>query len=160
MSEHTARKILNLENNDNVLLFFGNIREYKGLDILLEAFDPAAEKDEKLKLVIAGLPYTKNLEMDYVNKIENLKYNNRIIHHLKFIPIEDVKIYFEASDLIILPYRNIYHSGIVHMAYSFGKPILTTRVGDFTEVIEEGKSGYLTDSLDPENISKWILKCF
>lgn len=155
-----ARNKINLKSDDNVLLFFGVIREYKGLDLLLDAFDSASEKVQKLKLIIAGNPFSSTLKEKYDRKINTLKYSTNIIAHLKFIPSEKVSDYFHASDLVVLPYKNIDHSGIVHLAFSFGKPILATRVGDFEEVIENGKSGFLLDNNTAEDLSEKIKKVF
>lgn len=150
-----SRKYLGLKQTDNVILFFGYIREYKGLDILLKAFELSALKDPQLKLVIAGSAQ-KGLEQIYSEKIESSKYKDRIIYHPMFIPKEDVAKYFLASDAVILPYKNIDHSGIIHLAYSFSKPVIATNVGDFCEVIENNKSGILLKGDSFEELSEII----
>lgn len=155
-----AREQLGLEEKDNVLLFFGNIKKYKGLDLLLDAFEIAWQTNQVLKLVIAGLPDSRELDQSYIDKINSLSCKDNIIYHGKFIPSEMVASYFVAADAVALPYRDIYHSGILHLAYSFGKPCLATRVGDFSETIEEGKSGYVVTENNAEEFANIILKTY
>lgn len=160
LSQAISRKKLGLFVNDNVMLFFGNIREYKGLDLLLQAFRIASKHDEYLKLVIAGSPYSKKLENYYQELIAMMKLDDRILFHSKFIPNSKISLYFEASDLVMLPYKNIYHSGIMHLAFSFGKPVIATRVGDFEEIIEWGKNGFLVNKGDYIGMAKIITDAF
>jgi len=152
----TIRNSFGFEKDDKVILFFGIIREYKGLDILLDAFGIARNSDSKLKLLIAGNPFTGQLRNFYNERIKTLNNNRSVISHLEYIPAEKVSKYFITADIVVLPYKHIDHSGIIHLAYSFGKPVIATRVGDFTEVIEHGKSGLLLDSNDAVNLAKWI----
>ncbi|MGA8264682.1 MAG: glycosyltransferase family 4 protein [Ignavibacteriaceae bacterium] len=142
MDDVKSRLSFNLKSIDNVILFFGFIREYKGLDTLLDAFELSADMDHNLKLLIAGFA-TKRNEDFYSNKINQSKFKDRILFHPKFIPKADISRYFAASDAVILPYKKIDHSGIIHLAYSFGKPVIATNVGDFSETIEHKKSGIL-----------------
>lgn len=151
-----AREELNLNVNDKVMLFFGIVREYKGLDMLLDAFEIVADRIDGLKLIIAGNPLSNEMKEAYEQRIMNLKHRDRIIKNFRFIPIGEVSKYFKATDAVLLPYKKIDHSGIIHLAYSFGKPVIATRVGDFEEVIEHNKSGYILDINDANNLSKWI----
>lgn len=160
VSKAEARKKLGLEEDDHVMLFFGYIREYKGLDVLLEAFALAAAKDSRLKLVVAGAPHTKALEKQYHEMIAQAGFADRIVFHARFIDHDEVEIYFTATDLVVLPYKHIYHSGIVHLAYSYGKPTLATNVGDFSETIEQGKSGVVTDENTPEALCEEMSRLF
>lgn len=160
ISKCNARETLNLSETDNVVLFFGYIREYKGLDLLLDAFQVARQSNKKLRLVIAGLPESRYLKEHYREKINRISYNGEIISHLSFVPSEEVATYFTASDIVVLPYKNIDHSGIVHLAYSFGKPLIASNVGDFSETIAHGQSGYLLEKNDPENLAITINKAF
>ena len=153
------RQLFNLTYADNVILFFGFIREYKGLDTLLDAFELAASKDAKLKLLIAGFA-TKKHERFYSNKINRSKYKDRIIFHAGYVPKENIIRYFAVSDAVILPYKEIDHSGIVHLAYSFGKPVIATNVGDFNEVIENNKNGILLNGNNAEELAEKITEAF
>jgi glycosyltransferase involved in cell wall biosynthesis len=160
LSKHDARVNLDLSDKDHVLLFFGLIRDYKGLPFLLDAFEIAAGSDRQLKLIIAGQPPTAESEQGYRQRIAQIESKDRIIFHSKFIPNEQVADYFIATDIVALPYKNIYHSGIVHLAFSFGRPIVATRVGDFIETIENGKNGFVLDENTTENMAKMIAAGF
>jgi len=153
------RKTLEIKREDNVILFFGFIREYKGLDILLDAFELSASKDPGLKLLIAG-SVQKKLEQFYLDKIDQSEFKDRIIFHSGYIPKEKVAIYFSSADVVILPYKEIDHSGIIHLAYSFGKPVIATNVGDFSEVIQNNKSGLLLNGKNAKELAEKIIKAF
>ncbi|MBC8185139.1 glycosyltransferase family 4 protein [candidate division KSB1 bacterium] len=157
ISKSEARKNFNVHRDDHVLLFFGYIRKYKGLDLLLDAFGIASNQIKNLKLIISGAVHTKQLEQEYKQKIETINQEDNIIFHSEFIPSDKVANYFIASDIVMLPYKNIYHSGLMHLAYSFGRPVIATRVGDFTETIEHGKSGFLLETNDEKNLAKVIM---
>jgi glycosyltransferase involved in cell wall biosynthesis len=160
LSKAEARKSLNLSETDNVALFFGYIREYKGLNLLLDAFELCARQGQPFKLVIAGAPASTELGNQYRKRIEEMAMNDLITFHADFIPSEKVAAYLLASDVVILPYKAIDHSGIVHLAYSFGRPLIATDVGDFSEVIEDGKSGYLLKENSAECLSETIIGAF
>ena len=153
-----ARETLGLPTDKPVLLFFGYIREYKGLDLLLEAMQLIQKRGSDAHLVIAGLPHSAMLRERYEAAIEGLPSPEQVTFHDRFIPHEDVPHYFVASDLVVLPYRNIYHSGIVHLAYSFGRPVLTTNTGDFSETVEQGKSGMVLHHNSPEALADAIIE--
>ncbi|MEL6820475.1 MAG: glycosyltransferase family 4 protein [Calditrichota bacterium] len=144
-----ARQNLELPQNATIALCFGHIREYKGIDALISAFEIAAKDNSDLYLVVAGSARTEALKKRYADQIANSAVSDRIRYRPEFIPNEAVADYLTSADIITLPYRAIDHSGIVHLAYSFGKPVLATRVGDFDEAIEHGKSGMI---VDPDNV--------
>lgn len=160
ISLQEARIKLNLSINDNVLLFFGYIRKYKGLDLLINAFNRSAIKDENLKLVIAGAPFNSQMEIEYKKAINSSPFNDRIIFYCNYIPNNEVAKFFIASDLVVLPYKNIDHSGIIHLAYSFGKPVLATNVGDFNEIVENNKSGFILEQNTEVEIAERIHEIF
>ena len=160
ISQTDARKKLNLLEEDNVLLFFGFIRKYKGLDLLLDAFEKAVGQNKNLKLVIAGEPINKQLETEYRERIAQIPGNDKIQFFSDYIPNDQIAPYFIASDIVALPYKNIYHSGLMHLAYSFGKPIIATSVGDFSETIEQGKNGFILKKNDATNLAKTIISAF
>ena len=159
ITKEEARKDFNLSIKDDVLLFFGYIREYKGLDLLLNAFKLILEKKPDTVLIIAGFPATKQLYDKYIREV-NLLPKKNIKATFNFIPSEDVPKYFISADFVVLPYKKIDHSGIVHMAYSFGKPIIATNVGDFPESVENGKSGFIVNSLSAKDIAAKIIDAF
>jgi glycosyltransferase involved in cell wall biosynthesis len=117
-------------------------------------------KINNLTLIIAGNPETSELELKYRNIISKLPKEIKVIYHAEFIPDAEIEKYFIASDVVVLPYRRISHSGILHIAYSFGKPVIATNVGDFEETIEEGKSGFVLSSNSQENLSEKIIQAF
>ncbi|HZW39613.1 MAG TPA: glycosyltransferase family 4 protein [Ignavibacteriaceae bacterium] len=155
-----ARKLLGISQNENVALFFGYIREYKGVDLLLEAFKIIKEKNIKIKLLLAGAPYSDNLKREYLQMIEDYKLKDIISYKLDFIKNEEIQNYFLAADLVVLPYKNIDHSGIVHLAFSFAKPIAASDVGDFSETIIDGRTGFIFKNNSPEDIAGTIFHAF
>lgn len=160
ISRAEARVKLGLENEDKVILFFGYIRPYKGLDLLLDAFEISARENKRLKLVIAGAASSVELENQYKEKVEKISKNGSIVYHPGFVPFDEVAKYFVATDVVMLPYKAIDHSGIIHLAYSFGKPLIATNVGDFSEIIENGKSGYIVKVNNTECLAETILQSF
>lgn len=155
-----ARSKFEFSLDDNVLLYFGFIRPYKGLDILLNAFEIAAERDPKLKLLIAGSVEGGVMKESLIQSISKSNFNNRIVHKIEYIANEEIVNYFKASDIVVLPYKNIDHSGIIHLAYSFGRPVITTNVGDFGEVVEEGKSGFILNTNTVDELADTISRIF
>jgi len=160
ISKKFARERLGLGEHDQILLFFGMIREYKGLDVLLEAFEMTAIDNPNLCLLIGGSANEKKLEEHYRTMIAQLRFKDRIFFHAKYVPYEEVAIYFSATDVVVLPYKHIYHSGIIHLALSFRKPIIATKVGDLPEIIEHGKTGFLVEANNPQKLMHVIHEAF
>lgn len=151
-----AKKYLNW-NNDKIILFFGLIREYKGLDTLLEALSIIKTKID-LKLVIAGEFYSD--EKKYKNLISKYDLSNLVYLYNKFIPEQEVKYYFSAADAVILPYKDATQSGIVQVAMNFRKPVIASYVGGLGEVVQDGKTGYVVPKENPEELAEAILKFY
>jgi glycosyltransferase involved in cell wall biosynthesis len=149
-----ARKKLQLAPNDKVLLFFGLIRHYKGLDLLLQAMTDQRIKNAGIKLLIAGEFYEP--KKNYTDVIDKNGLQQTVILADKFIPNEEVKYYFSAADLLTLTYRNATQSGVTQVAFQFEKPVLATNVGGLSEIILDGKSGYVI-APDPKIIADKIL---
>jgi glycosyltransferase involved in cell wall biosynthesis len=163
LSKSEARKIFGLSQEQNVILFFGAIKEYKGLDMLSNSFPMASMKINNLALIIAGEAgdaETRKIVLKCKDILSNLPKEVKVIFHDKFIPVTEVAKYFIASDIVVLPYRRVTHSGIPHLAYTFGRPVIATNVGDFEEIIEEGKSGFVLSSNTQENLSEKIIQAF
>jgi len=160
LSNEEAKKEFNLLPADKVILFFGFIKEYKGLDILLDAYSLVHQKNPVIKFIIAGAIESKSLAQLYKNKISTFQRDGSLIINFSYIPSDKVAAYFTAADFVVLPYKDIDHSGIVHLAYSFETPIIATNVGDFSETIEEGKSGYLVEKNDPNALADTIIEAF
>ena len=136
-----AREKLGLKKEGKYLLFFGLIRRYKGLDLLLEAMGDARIKALNIKLIVAGEYYE---DAGYYNEIiERLQLQNSVELHTRFIPDEEVKYYFSSCDLVTQTYHTATQSGVTKIALQFDKPSLVTDVGGLGEIIEHGKSGYV-----------------
>lgn len=160
VSKVEARARLGLPQGKDIALFFGYIREYKGLDLLLDAFELCRGHGDRLVLVIAGAPSTPELEERYQRRIAETLTEGAIVFRPNFIPSSEVAAYFLASDVVMLPYKEIDHSGVSHLAYSLGKPIIATKVGDFPEVIEEGLSGFLLEENSAQCLAETMLRAF
>ena len=156
--EHTvARSILGLQENDFVILFFGFVRQYKGLDILIAAMPSVIEKIPNAKLIIAGEFYDD--VAPYKEQIQSLLIGDNIILHSDFIENDAVKNYFCAADVVVQPYRNATQSGVTPVAYHFELPMIVTNVGGLADMIDDGKSGLLAEP-DAESISTKIVAYF
>ena len=151
---HT-KKDLGFDENSKLLLFFGYVRKYKGLDLLLEALAELIKKDSSFNLLVAGEFYDD--EKFYTDKIESLQLEAHVKLLNDFIPNEEVSKYFEPSDLVVLPYRSATQSGILNLAYGFLKPVLVTNVGGLAEFVDNGKTGYVIKPDSQENLVKGII---
>jgi len=151
LSTDDARRSIGLPVNSRVVLFFGAIAPYKGLDILIEAFSRLFREDSQVHLVIAGEP----LEDfgPYQRQIEAFGLRDRIVQDLRYIPFAEFSKYFLASDLVALPYRRISQSGILQLAYGFGKPVVVSNVGGLAETVEEDRTGLIVDRLNGEEFA-------
>ncbi len=139
-----ARKKLNLNPHDKIILFFGLIRHYKGLDILLEALAAPEIKNQGIKLLIAGEFYDdKNF---YLQLIKKLNLQDCVIVHDKFIPNDEVRDYFCASNLVAQTYRNATNSGVTMVGYFYEKPMLVTNVGGLSEIVPNEVCGYVVEN--------------
>lgn len=134
-----ARKKLSIEKNDFVYLFFGNIRAYKGLEDLVESFIKINNKHVNTTLLIAGRGLDKEI-VEYLNN--KIALNNKIIAHIEFINDEDVQVYLNAADIMVLPYKNILTSGVALLALSFNLPVIAPSMGLIPELVEN-KIGFL-----------------
>lgn len=137
-----ALQALELATDFQYILFFGFIRAYKGLDILLEAFADERLAILPVKLIIAGEFYEP--AVPYEALIQKYKLENRLVRATDFIPNERVADYFCAADLIVQPYKNATQSGVSQIAYHFERPMLVTDVGGLAELIPDGEVGYVT----------------
>lgn len=157
VSKEEARKKLNLDPNDKIILFFGLIRHYKGLDLLIKAMDHEAIKKQNIKLLIAGEFYED--KQPYLDLIQKHNLSNNIILHDSFIANEEVRYYFCACNLVAQTYRNATNSGVTMVGYYYEKPMLVTNVGGLAEIVPNEKCGYVVDTSVPE-ISKKIVDYF
>ena len=157
VSRETALQKLGLDPNFQYILFFGFIRKYKGLDLLLDAFADPRFREKPIKLIIAGEYYTDRKSYD--EQIERLKLSPHIIAYDQFIEEPEVKYYFCAADLVVQPYRNATQSGVTQIAYHFDKPMVVTDVGGLAQAIPHEKVGYVVPP-NPPAIADAILRFF
>ncbi|WP_104382586.1 glycosyltransferase [Sphingobacterium sp. HMA12] len=143
MSKVESRKLLNIEKRDRVILFFGFIRQYKGLDLLLEALADARVRELNIKLLLAGEFYGD--PTPYLALIQKYHLEDVIYMHTDFIPNQEVGRYFSAADCVVLPYRTATQSGITQVAYHFDLPMIVSNVGGLPELVQDGSVGYVVE---------------
>ena len=154
--KNTSRNNLGLPGG-NLVLFFGFIRHYKGLDLLLQAMADERVKAQNIRLVIAGEFYDD--KKPYLDLIQNLNLNDRITLHDHYITKDLVRHYFSAADLVVQPYRDATQSWVTQIAYHFGKPMVVTNVGGLPEIVPDGKAGYVTE-VDANSIAAAMVDFF
>ena len=141
VSRDEAIAHLGLDADTRYILFFGLIRDYKGLDLLLRAFADARLRNKKTKLIVAGEFYS-NAEL-YEQLERDLNIAEHIVWYKEFIPADQVRYFFAAADLVAQPYKTATQSGITQIAYHFERPMLVTNVGGLAEIVPHGKVGYV-----------------
>jgi glycosyltransferase involved in cell wall biosynthesis len=147
---------LGFEDDSLLLLFFGYVRKYKGLDILIKAFPAILKDNPKARLLIVGEFYDNPDE--YLNLIDKIGIKDKVKVINKFVLNKDVAKYYQISDLVVLPYRSATQSGILNVAYGFYKPVIVTDVGGLAEFVDEGKTGYVVDPNSPDAIVNGVRK--
>lgn len=152
-----ARQRLSLPVNEKIILFFGFIRKYKGLDLLLEAMNDLRIREAGIKLLVAGEYYEDRKEYDDI--ITRFNISSELILKTDFIPDSEVRYYLSAADFVIQPYRNATQSGVTPLAYHFEKPMLVTNVGGLPDLVADGKVGIITEP-DPTAIASGILRLY
>ena len=157
ITKSAARDILLVARDEKLLVFFGFIRHYKGLDILLEAMADERLKGQNIKLLIAGEIYDD--EQQYKQLITANNLSDRVIFHNQFIPDADVKNFICAADCIVQPYRNATQSGVTPLAYHFEKPMIVTNVGGLPSLVPHKKSGLVAEP-NPLSIADAIVEYY
>ena len=153
VSKSAARQHLGLSQTDNIVLFFGFIRKYKGLDLLLKAIANLKPLMPDLKLLIAGEFYED--EKPYNDLIDELGIRDMLVLRTNFIADSEVKYYLCAGDVLVQPYKNATQSGVTPLAYYFEKPMVVTNVGGLPALVPDGKCGLLVEP-EPNEIAKAI----
>lgn len=159
LTSREARKRLGILDHEKVVLFFGNIAPYKGLEYLVAAFHQIA--CQGCRLIIAGRP--KNCDSYWSairSEIQDDVQTGRIVLKDEFIPDEDTEIYMKAADVLVLPYRYIYQSGVLFLGYSFGLPVIVSDVGSLSDDVIEGRTGFVCRSEDPVDLARVIDRYF
>lgn len=159
VTKEEARKKLGIDLDDEVILFFGFIRKYKGLDILLNAFKILNSKNniQPYKLLIAGEFYDD--KKNYEELLNDPAINNNLILHTEFISDGDVKYYLCSADCVVQPYRSATQSGVTPLAYHFEKPMIVTNVGGLPSLVPDKKVGLIAEP-NAEDIAKKITEYF
>jgi len=153
IEKQKAKAHLGLKESVNYILFFGFIRDYKGLDLLIESFKDPRLQQLNLKLLVAGEFYSN--EEAYLSLIKENQLGDYIELHTNFIPDGDVKYYFSAADMIVQPYKTATQSGISQIAYHFNKPMIVTNVGGLPEIVPDGKVGFVVER-SPDSIASAV----
>jgi glycosyltransferase involved in cell wall biosynthesis len=157
-----AKRLLGIREGEKTILFFGAIKPYKGLEHLVAAFQPIANTQAQYRLIIAG--ERKRGCEEYWAKIQQAierdSSRQQVIQKIEFIPDEETELYFKAADVAVLPYTEIFQSGILFLAYSFGLPVIATNVGSFGEDIVEGRTGFVCKPCDADDLRAAIQKYF
>jgi len=154
-----AKRYLGLKEDEKAILYFGKIRPYKGIEYLLDAFRLiAADPHSNYRLIVAGEP--KKGSEEYLHGIERFVESSlireRVMMKTQFIPDEEMELYFKAADVLVLPYKEIFQSGVLFLSYGFGLPVIATDVGSFREDIVEGSTGFLCKPGDPADMAKVV----
>lgn len=162
LSKDEAKEFIKKEygvelGNEKLLLFFGYVRKYKGLNYLLEAM-PGILKHNNVKLLVVGEFYDD--EEQYRKKIKDLGLERNVIVLSDFVPNERVRYFFSASDVVLLPYTSATQSGITHVAYFYDKPVIVTDVGGLSETVTNNETGFVIQPLDPEAITDAVNKFY
>lgn len=158
ISKDQARKELGEEQDAKLLLFFGFVREYKGLKHLLKAMPQIKKNLNNVKLMVVGS--FGDDKTDYIKIIQDEKIQDCVEVIDEYTPDNEVEKYFAACDLVVLPYESATQSGIVQIAYGFEKPCIVTNVGGLPDVVTDGKTGYVVEAKNPEKLSEAIVKYF
>ena len=148
-----ARKMVGIDTHSRWMLFFGLIRDYKGLDLLLKAMAETPANQSDLKLMVAGEFYSDSSPI--YNLVDELGLKDRVVFFPEFIPDNKVATFFSAADIVVQPYKHATQSGVTQIAYHFNKPMIVTGVGGLAEMVPNEKVGYVVD-VDPKAIATAI----
>ena len=153
ITQRQARKWLGLEGKGPVILFWGQIKAVKGLDLLLDALPHVVKRFPSLRLIIAGRVWKDHYSV-YNALINEKGMTDHVVSHIQYIPDACVGYYFHATDLVVLPYRRIYQSGVLLMAMSYGSPVLVSDLEGMTEIIQDNKNGFVFRSNDSDHLKQ------
>lgn len=158
LTKAQARLAADVPEDKKILLFFGFVRDYKGLRHIINAMPEIVKYDSNIRLMIVG-EFRSDKE-HYLEQIKNLGVGNNIDIVDGYIPDSGIEKYFAASDLIVLPYESATQSGIVQIAYGFEKPVIATDVGGLPEVVSDGKTGYIVEPKNPKALAEAVIRFF
>ncbi len=153
-SSDEARKALNLDAQVPVLLFFGYVRHYKGLDRMLHAIPALLHREPSLRLIVAGQFY-ENIDR-YRQLAEKLDISKNVDFYPGYVAAERTPLFFAAADAVVLPYRSATQSGVVQLAYGHGVPVIVTPVGALPEMVRHGETGWIARDVSPEGLAEVV----
>jgi D-inositol-3-phosphate glycosyltransferase len=157
LTQAEARQRLGLPSAARVLLFYGRIKPYKGLDYLVEAFNQLLVRRDDYRLLVAGEPHDCD---EYWAKLQDAMQpqieQGRILLKVDYVPDNETEMYFKAADVSVLPYRDIYQSGVMFLAYNFGVPVVATDVGSLKDDVVEGQTGFVCGPDDASELARTL----
>ena len=156
LPQSKAKKILELPHDSPVILFFGQIKKVKGLDLLLNAMPAVIESFPKAVLVLAGKVWKNDFSI-YENIIYKNHIEKNVVCHIRYVSDEEVPIFYNAADIVALPYTRIYQSGVLLMAMSYEKPVLVSDLEGMTEIIKDNENGFVFKTGDTNDLSQTLL---
>jgi glycosyltransferase involved in cell wall biosynthesis len=161
LSSAEAKHQLGLSSSDRIMLFFGNIAPYKGLEYLVSAFAALLNSERSYRLIIAGRlkgseGYWKQIEQG----IARSGIRDRVIERIEYIPDEETELFFKAADVLILPYTRVFQSGVLFLGYSFGLPAIAADAGNLKEEVIDGETGFVFKARDSSDLASKIENYF
>jgi glycosyltransferase involved in cell wall biosynthesis len=161
LSAVESKRQLGITGDDKVILFFGNIAPYKGLEYLVSAFAELLKKDRSYRLLIVGKPKGRQSYWNGIRQtIVRSGISDRVIEMIEYVPDEATELYFKAADALVLPYTRVFQSGVLFLGYSFGLPAIAADVGNLSEEIVEGETGFSFKARDSADLACKIISYF
>ena len=161
LSSAEAKRQLGIGNDDKVLLFFGNIAAYKGLEYLIAAFSELLTKDRNYRLLVVGKSKGPESYWNQIRRgITSSEIADSVIAKIEYVPDEQTELYFKAADVLILPYAYVFQSGVLFLGYSFGLPAIAADVGSLKQEIIEGETGFVFKPRDSSDLARKIHNYF
>ncbi len=161
LTRDEARRRIGLEPGHRVMLFFGNIAPYKGLEYLAAAFEMLAAESPGYRLVVVGRPkgceaYWRPIEA----ALDSEALHARVVRRIEYVPDEETEVYFKAADVLVLPYTHVFQSGVLFLAYGFGVPVVATDVGSLKDEIVVGETGAVCRPCDSGDLARALREFF
>jgi glycosyltransferase involved in cell wall biosynthesis len=161
LSSAEAKRQLGVSSSDKIMLFFGNIAPYKGLEYLITAFSELLREDHSYRLLIVGKPKGSETYWNQVRRtIASSGIGDRVIEKIEYVPDETTELYFKAADVLILPYVHVFQSGVLFLGHNFGLPAIAADVGNLKEEIIEGQTGFVFKPQDSSDLASKIEEYF
>lgn len=154
------RESMGITCQEKIVLFMGTIHQRKGLDILLKAFAKVSNYFPELRLLIAGSPRTKDDLVSCEQDIIKYGIKDKVLKYLDYIPMENISLFFKASQVVVLPYKEIYQSGVLCLALGYGKPIIASNLPGLKQGVIDGENGFIFEKGNPDALAEVMTKMF